>query len=177
MSKINLGEPYNRGMKTYTCTYCNKAYQTPHTPRKGRPNYCSKSCSNFASPRRKLGTTKCKTCKVGIPSGYHYCKPCLDLRHPWKKATLAELKQQYSIHQYNAKIRGYSKTLIKDRPKVCVNCGYAHHVEVCHIKGISTFDLSATVGEVNDPSNLILLCPNCHWEFDNGLLKLEDMNC
>lgn len=49
----------------------------------------------------------------------------------------------------------------------CSKCGYDKHYEVCHIKGIKDFPLTATIGEVNHPSNLIPLCPNCHWEMDN----------
>lgn len=30
----------------------------------------------------------------------------------------------------------------------------------------------ATISDVNDPSNLVALCKNHHWEFDNGHLSL-----
>lgn len=55
----------------------------------------------------------------------------------------------------------------------CSNCGYDKHVEVCHIKSISSFNNESKISEINDISNLILLCPNCHWELDNGILKLK----
>lgn len=55
----------------------------------------------------------------------------------------------------------------------CNNCGYNKHVELCHIKPITSFDPSATIREVNALSNVVQLCPNCHWEFDNGLLNLN----
>jgi hypothetical protein len=29
--------------------------------------------------------------------------------------------------------------------------------------------------QVNDPSNVLLLCPNHHWEFDNGKLSLDQI--
>ena len=63
----------------------------------------------------------------------------------------------------------------KDLPKACQKCSYDKHVELCHIKPINSFDDSATVGEINDPKNLLVLCPNHHWEFDNGILKLEEI--
>jgi predicted restriction endonuclease len=28
------------------------------------------------------------------------------------------------------------------------------------------------LSEVNDLSNLVYLCPNHHWELDNGIIKL-----
>lgn len=54
----------------------------------------------------------------------------------------------------------------------CAVCEYTNHVEVAHIKAVSSFPDTATIREVNDPSNLVGLCPNHHWEFDNGLLTL-----
>ena len=55
----------------------------------------------------------------------------------------------------------------------CVICGYDKHVEVAHIKSVSSFDDNATIGEINDITNLVGLCPNHHWEFDNGLIDVE----
>lgn len=46
-------------------------------------------------------------------------------------------------------------------------------VEICHINGVAGFPDTATIDEINSPSNLIALCPNCHWEFDNGLISRE----
>ena len=54
----------------------------------------------------------------------------------------------------------------------CVVCGYNKHIEVAHIKAVADFDDSATIAEINDINNLIGLCPNHHWEFDNGLLDI-----
>jgi predicted HNH restriction endonuclease len=46
------------------------------------------------------------------------------------------------------------------------------HVEVCHIREINSFPDTAIIKEINDHGNLILLCRNCHWELDHGLLDL-----
>lgn len=54
----------------------------------------------------------------------------------------------------------------------CAICGYSKHVEVAHIKAVNEFDDSATVREIDSLSNLIGLCPNHHWEYDNGILTL-----
>jgi len=53
-------------------------------------------------------------------------------------------------------------------------CGYRDHVEACHVQDISSFPPGATLDQINDPSNLRLLCRNHHWEFDHGLLILDD---
>ena len=61
----------------------------------------------------------------------------------------------------------------KNMERECENCGYNKHVEIAHIKSVSSFSGSATIEEMNHVNNLIGLCPNCHWEFDNGLLKIQ----
>jgi predicted restriction endonuclease len=59
-----------------------------------------------------------------------------------------------------------------NKPYRCEICGYTNHVEVAHIKPVSEFSDDTPISEINNPDNLIGLCPNHHWEFDNGLLKL-----
>lgn len=56
--------------------------------------------------------------------------------------------------------------------KQCFVCGYTHYIEICHIKPVSDFGDEALVKEINDIKNLVALCPNHHWEFDNKILKL-----
>ena len=67
--------------------------------------------------------------------------------------------------------RAYAKKL---GFKSCSKCGYDKHVEIAHIKPISSFPLTALVSEINNKDNIMPLCPNCHWEFDNGLLSLPE---
>ena len=52
-------------------------------------------------------------------------------------------------------------------PQICMKCGYDKHVEVCHIKPIRQFSEDTLLSVINDKTNLLLLCPNCHWEYDN----------
>lgn len=66
------------------------------------------------------------------------------------------------------------KRFLKANPDCkCAICGYDRHIEVAHIKAVSEFDDNATINEINSLDNLIGLCPNHHWEYDNGLLKLK----
>lgn len=58
-----------------------------------------------------------------------------------------------------------------EHPK-CEICGYDKHIEVAHIKAVSEFDDDATIREINSIDNLIGLCPNHHWEYDNGILEI-----
>jgi predicted restriction endonuclease len=57
----------------------------------------------------------------------------------------------------------------------CERCGYNKHVECCHVRAITDFPMDATVAEVNADENIIVLCPNCHWEFDHGIIDVSDI--
>jgi predicted restriction endonuclease len=46
------------------------------------------------------------------------------------------------------------------------------HIEVCHKQAINRFSADTPIATINDLHNLVALCPNHHWEFDNGLLSL-----
>lgn len=64
-------------------------------------------------------------------------------------------------------IRGRARNMYK-HIKSCQFCGYSNHVEVCHIKPIHEFSEDTLISVVNDPSNILILCPNCHWEHDHS---------
>ena len=59
------------------------------------------------------------------------------------------------------------------RPLKCCICGYEATVDIAHIKAVAAFDDNALIKEINNIENLIALCPNHHWEYDNGLLKIK----
>lgn len=54
----------------------------------------------------------------------------------------------------------------------CAICGYTNHVEVAHIRAVSEFSNETPISTINSITNLIGLCPNHHWEYDNGMLKI-----
>lgn len=84
------------------------------------------------------------------------------------------LSTRKNYQSYRSAIRQYAEKQYKDsgRELKCAVCGYDKHVEIAHIKAVSDFDGSATIAEINSIDNLIALCPNHHWEYDNGILKL-----
>lgn len=59
-----------------------------------------------------------------------------------------------------------------NKPKRCICCGYDKHFEVAHIKAVSDFDDDVLISEINNIDNLIALCPNHHWEYDNANLDI-----
>ena len=45
---------------------------------------------------------------------------------------------------------------------------------MAHIKAVSDYDNDTLISEINDINNLVALCPNHHWEYDNNLLDLTE---
>ena len=81
-------------------------------------------------------------------------------RKSWQSARSSIQKGARKIYFYN-----------NQHPK-CAICGYTKHVEVAHIKAVSEFSNETPISIINSITNLIGLCPNHHWEYDNGMLKL-----
>lgn len=70
-------------------------------------------------------------------------------------------------------VRGNARLVYKLKNNlVCERCGYDKHINVCHIKALKDCSMKELLKNINSFDNLIGLCPNCHWEFDNGLLEL-----
>lgn len=59
-----------------------------------------------------------------------------------------------------------------DKPKECAVCGYNKTYEVAHIKSVASFSDEILISEINDIENLVALCPNHHWEYDNDMLDI-----
>jgi hypothetical protein len=157
------------------CLNCNKETQNP--------KFCGRSCStaynNKLNPRKKLEGI-CSCGKV-ISKTRKYCVDCRNTNsEEYRKMTLAEFQKRSSVKGKhpswkNAHLRHFARRWHKERIiEPCQNCGYDKHVEVCHIKPVRDFLPTATLGEVNAKENVVFLCPNCHWEFDNGLLTLSE---
>ena len=80
-----------------------------------------------------------------------------------KQRTMKEAIQRVGSNTYDAirkNARAYSKHFF---PAKCMICDYDKHYEVCHVKDLKDFTREETVYEVNNKTNLIHLCPNCHW--------------
>jgi hypothetical protein len=145
------------------------------------PKFCSKTCSaifNNKKPKRKL-VKKCKHCESFIWQKNTYCPSCIKQgKHLRNQKFLSDktLGEELALGRKDANrynnIRCHARRVMADEPKKCYNCGYEKHVEVCHKTGINDFSLDVTISDINSKENLVLLCPNCHWEFDHNLLLL-----
>lgn len=139
------------------------------------PKYCSKSCAALTNNARKdikrrTVEGQCFTCKSPNQSSRKYCKEC------WIKngISLGDMTLQQAIYTKHHKSSAFG--LVRSRARIvakslnwnsCSNCSYDKHIEIAHIKPISSFPLDTMISVINDPSNLLALCPNCHWEFDH----------
>jgi len=123
--------------------------------------FCSRSCSakitNKVSKRKKQ-IHHCELCGKEKLNRAKICRSCIDK----KKYTTLDHSHKYSGNCIRSRARSVMKHI-----KSCAQCGYDKHVEVCHIKPIQSFPSQTAIDIINHISNLIVLCPNCHWEFDN----------
>lgn len=181
------------GLQRYQCLGCRRQYTTATIPKPKRdekphfilcpecgkettnPKFCSSSCfasyTNRVNPRRKRKPKFCKICGVQIfpkqGSGQTLCESCRGFNVDWSKRTVADI-QKSAKYQISAALRDVARRSFKQsgRPRVCQNCGYDTHVEICHIRAIQDFPDDTPVSVVSGIDNLVALCPNCHWEFD-----------
>lgn len=154
------------------CTLCNKETTNP--------KFCSRRCSasytNKTSPKRKR-TKMCIFCEnITISHRHDKCKEHFDEHRAnmsAKNKTIGEYKKMQSVVGKHpswlySHIRNFARYWLSHlRSLPCAKCGYDKHVELAHIKALSEFSDDARLSEVNSENNIIQLCPNCHWEFDN----------
>lgn len=162
---------------TTICDTCGSDFTRTHAACHP-PKYCSRRCSTIArnavrgarDATGRLINRRCPNC-----DGVKYyksltCGNCARSKPKSERAalTLGTLREQFDTLAYHAKIRMWARAACPDR--ACVVCGYDKHIDVCHIRAVKDFPVTATIAEVNAISNLVPLCPNHHWEFDNGYL-------
>jgi len=164
---------------TKVCPFCGEEFET--ATNKKEKTFCSVSCSNNSRERKKTEKEKkkrfCSTCgnELSEKNCRKVCSYCLILmqkkrtkkdlfmtRKNWQSARSSIRKNAHDVYfKYNRK------------ENKCKICGYDKHIEIAHIKAVSLFEESATIAEINAIDNLIALCPNHHWEFDNNLLNVK----
>jgi hypothetical protein len=134
------------------------------------PQTCADCGEIYYRSKSHAATRICQTCLAfqrnnrahrGLKLGALMKTPSLKGKHPsWRSAHIRILNRLW-----NASMLKLS----------CTKCEYSIHVELAHIRDITSFPDSATLGEINEPSNVVQLCRNCHWEFDHGLCSIEQI--
>ena len=115
-----------------------------------------------------VSNIKSRCSKLGI-------EPIIEQPSPILFKTKGELLSSRKNYQsYRSSIRKHAELTYFRSTKVkkCAICGYDKHIEIAHIKSVAEFDDSVTIAEINSIDNLIALCPNHHWEYDNGLITI-----
>lgn len=174
-------------VRSAVCENCGTQFSRRPHRKSDLLKFCSVACSGHVSaliaaekrtldPARRKSrnpTVECPDCGSQMSLRSKSCQACRErvARAAVEGTTLGALRARYSLNQYHAKLRGYSRAAYAG-PMECLVCSYSLHVDVCHLRDVKDFPMSATVGEVNDPSNLVALCRNHHWEFDNGHLTV-----
>lgn len=153
------------------CLHCNTETKNP--------KYCSKSCSaimsNTSHPKR-VTKKRCIDCGGSVAN---YRKSRCDehteiyRENKYKNLTIGQYRLKPSVVDkhpswVHSHVRLFARSWLKHLTKQqCRHCGYNKHIELAHIKGVSSFEDSALLSEINSEDNVLPLCPNCHWEFDN----------
>lgn len=157
--------------KIVTYKYFCKKCGTPTN----NPKFCSQSCSasinNTLHPKRILQPGKLSYKRARVLATE---RKNLSLSRN-KNLTVGEIKSRHKnshISWVKGAIRSSVRTWNKDLIELpCAKCGYEKHVELAHIQPLSSFPDSASLGEIHASTNVIQLCPNCHWELDNTEAK------
>ena len=147
------------------------------------PKFCSRSCSAKVTnkvPKRKIIRVCTRCDSVVRNSRSSLCEKHF-LHHRenfYRDKTLGEYRNKNSVRGFhsswtNSHIRIFARNWLKHLTKLpCKKCGYSKHVEVAHIRAVSDFRDDELLRDVNSADNIVQLCRNCHWEFDNGFLDI-----
>lgn len=144
---------------------------------------CAATFNNSKFPKRskeKNKWNKCFTCdnKVARRTA-KFCKECVDKKlhfhgKPAELQTLGEVIKNEGTNKFDL-VRKMAKRLYGKDRGCCEKCGYENHTEICHIKAIASFPDDTLLGAINDKSNIIFLCPTCHWELDSGFFSIKEL--
>lgn len=146
------------------------------------PKFCCRSCAastnNKLFPKR-VSDRKCTKCDE--PACSYRSQLCtlhreefrVARKNQWATRSLSEFRNSEGVlgkhpSWANVRVRLMARTKLSHlSSQPCSKCGYDKHVELAHIQPVTSFPDTALISEVNSESNIIPLCPNCHWEFDN----------
>ncbi len=169
--------------KPNKCLHCNldiKSQKNKPLAETKAKKFCNCTCA--AQFNNKLRIVKPKpicVCGKILRFKTKYCRKCvhkytrsLKFINSTKEELFGRSKNWQSAR---SSIRRYSTQIIKEvgTTAKCEVCGYTNHVEVAHIKSVSSFPGTATIKEICHIDNLCYLCPNHHWEYDNNLIILR----
>jgi transcriptional regulator with XRE-family HTH domain len=147
---------------------CSKSTISYHCGKGVKSNYQKRAFENLRD-KCKCGNVKLKRSNL--------CQECTfnkQRKDLLNKPLIYFIKDSKSSSKKFNQIRKYARLFLSESKvdKKCVICGFNVHVEVCHIKAISSFSKYSLLKEVNSLDNLVYLCPNHHYMLDAGLIEL-----
>jgi len=131
-----------------------------------KKKFCNSSCSVRYNNKKRIKKEK----KI------YTKKSSLDLRIVLRELTKDELFNRAKSYQSARNLvckdarNIYS---ISGKDKKCYICEYDKHVDIAHIFPVSGFGGNIKISEINSIDNLICLCPNHHWEYDNKIITIR----
>lgn len=186
-SLICVGKHNSRTFEPRLCERCGE----PVRCTKSATRFCSVHCSMKArwENRPMPEPRPCKYCGTPVeagmsPSGKSWrsplrCPDCAKTEGFRGPKVFTRTKGQLfasrpTWQSARSSIRKHAERVVRHSglALICRICGYDKYVEIAHRQSVSSFPDSALVSEINDLANLVLLCPNHHWEFDAGMLDL-----
>ena len=153
-----------------TCHQCQQPFTRAPHGRRERAMFCSRRCAAIYKNRNRNSKgvrTCCPKCGGRKSRSGSMCRSCR--AKEFNSGLLGDLRAQLGTFAFHAKVRGLARSAYSGL-RVCAACGYSLQVDICHIRDVASFPDSATLAEVNAPSNLVALDKRCHWEFDHGYL-------
>ncbi len=147
------------------CEFCSKVIQLRDGKGVGwikRNRFCNHKCAASFLNRKRPKKEKVIPPKVERP--IH--------KDDWTKGELWEKRKNYQGFRGRIQKGARARFEKSNKPKECFICGYKNHYEVSHNRAVSDFPMSALISEINDISNLTALCPNHHWEYEKGIVKI-----
>jgi hypothetical protein len=124
-----------------------------------------------------MKTKQCQICNNTLDSRSHSCPYCTRIN--FGKLPISNFRDRGNGRLNKVRDHAQRVYAASDRPRICMICGYNLFIDICHIKDLQYFPDDTPISVVNDMANLLGLCPNCHREFDNGLVPdsiLLDLN-
>ena len=165
------------------CDECQITFERARYLVKPTNNFCSRSCNRTYqnktnNPNPKIDRTcTCENCNITFNKTKdqvsNTCSMFCYMELGMKQRLMKDVIKRNDANKYDT-VRKNARTYSKHfYPSQCMICGYDKHYEVCHVKDLKDFTREETLYEVNNKTNLIHLCPNCHWEFDHNQLDLQ----
>lgn len=159
--------------KKFCSHSCAAAFNTPRREPKGpRIIECERCAKPFAFVKKYSGATKRRFCDACYKHAMIDTRGHLPVNGTRTKGELFSSRRNWQSARSTIRKHAAKTFYASGRPMTCEWCGYTHYIEICHRRSVASFDGTATLDEINHPTNLTALCPNHHWEFDNGLLQL-----